>query len=277
MPVGRTLLPIASGGGSPSGIAYQQVFPLFSVNISYAVGDSISRYYAGEYDRVNPVYPASYAMVDYTAVQSDVRVTPATGTLSTDPVSPTILVNNNAFGNRYRFTDDAGNPSDASVGSNIWAHVNWRSHSFTGATDQYVIDHLTGWGYCTEYVQDGTFYNMTPAPNGQSWNDWMIFTSTMGTYKGMTGWMPLDLSDFFGPAGVAAIPTGLWGDFFWSFEPTEAGISRGSFITGESTTASGFEQIRDTGNAIAVDGLGKVTGTGFAQRIANLFVKRIHY
>lgn len=277
MPVGRTLLPIAAGGGgSPSGIAYQQMAPLFTDAVSYSAGDSVSRYYAGEYERINPVYPAVYAMVDYTAIQSDIRVTPATGTLSTDPISPTLLVNNNAFGNRYRYTDDAGNPSDVAVGSNIWAHINWRSHSFTGATDQYVIDHLTGWGYTTEYVLDGVKYNQTVA-NGQSWGDWMVFTTTVGTYKGMTGWMPLDMSDFSGPAGIAAIPLAVWADFFWSFQPTDVSISRGGFITGESVNSVAYSRIRDTGNTIAVDTLGKATGTTFDYRNMNLFMKRKHY
>lgn len=276
MPVGRTLLPITSAGSSPSGIVYQQTYPLITNSTSYATGDSISRFYAGEYNRTEPVYPTSYSKLDYLAVQSDVRVTPATGTSPTASISPTFLVSNNAFGNKYRFTDDVGNPSDASVGSNIFAHINWRSHSFTGATDQYVIDHLTGWGYATEYVFDGVLYNQTVA-NGQSWDDWMIFTSTLVTYKGMTGWMPLDMGDFLGPAGVASIPSALWGDGFWSFDPAEGGAARGGFIVGESVDATSYSRIRDTGNAIAVDILAKATGTGFDQRIANMFLKRIHY
>ena len=137
----------------PSGICYQPTHPSF--NESFVANDSWDSFLDGDYDRTPPTYPEFFAMLKYNATQADVRLTPATGTSATDNVAPTMLSENNAFGTKFRYTDDAGNPSDASVGSNLWAHVDWNNHSWTGATSYYVIDHLTGWGYTVKYEDDG--------------------------------------------------------------------------------------------------------------------------
>lgn len=93
-------------GASPSGIAYQR--PIYTgQTTSYATGDSAWRA-ANETQPTNPSYPASYARLDWSS-----------------PSPFTTLVDNNAFGNKNRFTDDAG--------TQIYANP-------------YIIDHLTGYG-----------------------------------------------------------------------------------------------------------------------------------
>ena len=269
--------PSSGGGGiSPSGIQYVNSQPLI-LKGSYATGDSYYFYSLGNYDRTPPAYPEAFAQINYLAEQSDVRAVPASGTSLSDSISPTILKSNNAFGNKLRFTDSLGNPSDAVVGSNIWAHVDWRSHSFSGAISGYVIDHLTGWGYNVNYMIDGTFFNMnTSTSDGQNWSDWMNFIAGLGTFLGLDGWIPLDLNDQF--AYCQAIgDTTLWSSNFLTYEATESGSTRGTVITGETNTPTGFLPFFDTGSAIVVQGLGSAGSSSFAFRIANCFIKRKHY
>ena len=156
---------------APSGIAYVNRFP--GTNFSTTTNDSWHNFINGNYNRTNPTYPASYAKLDYDATQALVRGTPATSTSASDAVSPTILESNNAFGNKFRFTDDQGNASSATVGSNLYAHVDWLNHDFAtaGATADYVIDHLTGWGYTTKFETDSGAYNLQNTSAGQAWTD----------------------------------------------------------------------------------------------------------
>tara|TARA_R110000751_G_scaffold88112_5_gene174325 strand:- start:1762 stop:2601 length:840 start_codon:yes stop_codon:yes gene_type:complete len=264
------------GGATPSGIAYQLRVPVI-LNGSFATGDSPYYFSLGTFSRTLPVYPDTFSQIDYQAEQSAVRVTPATGTTATDSVSPTVLLSNNAFGNKLRFTDDIGNGSDAIIGSNIWAHVDWERHSFTGATSGYVIDHLTGFGYDTYYLTDGTFFNMNvTTADGQDWDAWMNAISSLGTHKTYTGWIPVDLSDEAALTQQVNTST-FWASDFFTFESTQGGASRGTIITGESVDSSNFLPFYDSSNADVVIGLGKAGSSSFVYRIANCFIKRKHY
>jgi head-tail adaptor len=176
---------------APSGIAYKAVAPMSMLPLFTSVNDSRAYFIAGRYDRVNPSQPVSYAEIDSAATQADVRVTPATGTLSTDPIIHTILKDNNAFGNKLRFTDSLGRSSDAAVGSDLYAHTNWLGHSWAGAEPYYVIDHLTGDGYYVKYVVDSGDYNLTNGAVGKSWQDWMTAIPLLNL-AGFNDWMPLD-------------------------------------------------------------------------------------
>lgn len=89
-----------------SGIAYQR--PIYTgQTTSFATGDSAWRA-ANETQPTNPDYPTNYARLDWTAVNPFLT-----------------LVDNNAFGNKNRFTDD--------LGTQVYA-------------TPYIIDHLTGYG-----------------------------------------------------------------------------------------------------------------------------------
>ena len=258
---------------SPSGIAYQNTHPSFST--SYVSDDSWDSFLDGDYDRTNPSYPVSYAELDYTAEQSDVRATPATGTSSTDKVGQTMLKENNAFGNKFRYTDDAGNESDATVGSNLWAHVDWNNHSWTGATQYYVIDHLTGWGYTTQYADDGGKVNLNTGSN--TWAEWIAYIASVTWESTYSSFIPLDLSEMANAHGAKCNPTEVWADEFFEFDSSVSGSSRGGFLTGESYNSTNFYPIYDSGNADMMVDLTKATSSGFQSRLTNVFMKRKHY
>ncbi len=255
----------------PSGICYQNSSPAF--NESFVTGDSWDNFTSGNYNRTPPTYPEAFAILKYNATQADVRSTPATGTSGTDAVSPTILESNNAFGNKFRYTDDAGNESDASVGSNLWAHVDWNNHSWTGATSYYVIDHLTGFGFTVKYEDDSGKVNLSTS--GNNWADWMAYID--GTHYGYTGWMPLDLGDVNNAHGARVQPNMVWADEFFEFDSSVSGSARGGFITGESYASTIFYHLYDSGNPDMVLDLTKAKDNGFQSRLTNCFMKRKHY
>jgi len=259
---------------SASGIAYEPRFPVFTE--SFVTNDSWSHYTSGSYDRTQPVFPASYAKINRSATQADVRGTPATSTSASDAVVPTMLESNNTFGNKFRFTDDQGNASNATVGSNLYAHVDWVNHDFStaGSTADYVIDHLTGWGYTTKFETDGTAFNMNSTSDGQDWAAWIAYIN--GTHHGYTGWIPLDCSDILTAHGACNQPHLTWADSFFLFQ-TLGGATRGTFFTGESTAADRYQSISDTGNPDLLRGVTKATDGGFFSRISNIFMKRKHY
>ena len=259
---------------SASGIAYEARYPLFTE--SYVTNDSWSHYTSGSYDRTQPVFPVSYAKINRTATQADVRGTPATSTSASDAVVPTILESNNAFGNKFRFTDDQGNASNATVGSNLYAHVDWRNHDFSsaGSTADYVIDHLTGWGYTTKFETDGAAFNMDSSSDGQDWASWIAYIN--GTHHGYTGWIPLDLSDIKTAHGAYSQPDLTWADKFFEFQSL-GGTTRGTFLTGESSSSAGLQTIYDTSNFDVVRASSKTPSNGFIHRTTNVFMKRKHY
>ena len=262
---------ITSSSASPSGIAYQDSIPAF--NVSFVSGDSWHNFINGNYNRTNPTYPASYAKLDYDATQALVRGTPASGTSASDAVSPTILESNNAFGNKFRYTDDAGNASSASVSSNLWAHVDWNNHGWSGATQYYVIDHLTGFGFTVKYEDDSGKVNLNTSNN--TWAQWIAYIDD--THHGMTGWMPLDLGDLNNAHGSRVQLDMVWADEFFEFDASVSGSTRGAFLTGESFDASNFYNLYDSGNADLVLDLTKATNSGFHSRLTNCFMKRKHY
>jgi len=277
---GNTLTNISSypvGGEvtlAGSGIVYESRFPVFTE--SFVSGDSWHHYISGNYDRTIPTLPAIYATIKRNATQADVRATPATGTSASDAVVPTMLEENNAFGNKFRFTDDEGNPSNATVGSNLYAHVDWLNHDFAtaGATADYVIDHLTGWGYTTKFETDGVAFNMNSTADGQSWADWIAYID--GTHHGYTGWMPLDVSDALGAHGACNSPDMTWADNFFEFQSL-GNATRGTFLTGESANPVDLQVIYDTGNYDLVRKSSKTPSGGFIHRTTNIFMKRKHY
>jgi len=256
---------------TPSGICYRDTFPAF--NESFVTGDSWDNFTSGNYNRTPPTYPEAFAMLKYNATQADVRGVAATGTSLTDAVAPTILEENNAFGNKFRYTDDAGNESDATVGSNLWAHVDWNNHSWTGATSYYVIDHLTGWGFTVKYEDDSGKVNLSTT--GNNWAGWMAYIN--GTHYSMTGWMPLDLGDVNNAHGARVQPNMVWADEFFEFDSSVSGSARGGFITGESYASTIFYHLYDSGNPDMVLDLTKAKDNGFQSRLTNCFMKRKHY
>jgi hypothetical protein len=265
---------------APSGIAYKAVAPMSMLPLFTSVNDSRAYFLAGRYDRVNPSQPVSYAEIDSAATQADVRVTPATGTLSTDPIIHTVLKDNNAFGNKLRFTDSIGRASDATVGSDRYAHTNWLGHSWAGAEPYYVIDHLTGDGYYIKYVVDSGDYNLTNGAVGKSWQDWMTAIPLLNL-AGFNDWMPLDCCSLRPHINKANIFENWSANFFISSRaPGEiAGQTdnRVSFITGENANSLNFNAVYDSGNSSAIFPTTKSTSASFIHTISNVFPIRRHY
>ena len=254
-----------------SGIAYKCTNP--TGNTSQRTGDCVSRFLSGEYDRTMPAYPTHYAELDRSATQADVRITPATGTLSTDLVQPTMLVANNKFGNKFRYTDDIGNPSDATVGSNLWAHVDWNNHSWTGATAGIVVDNLYNIELDVDYLDVGGKYSLSSAEtHGQSWNDWIDDIVALGTHKGRTGWRPLDVPFAFGGAHAAKCePDLVWADDFFNSQRTD---NRCGMMTGETSDTNQYLYVVDSNTADMLHNATIGSDIGFQSDITNVFIIR---
>ncbi|HMA78070.1 MAG TPA: head-tail adaptor protein [Candidatus Paceibacterota bacterium] len=253
---------------SPSGIAYAMVNAPLSTE-SLNTNDCFDLFQKGVYDYVAPSYPESFACIDRLATQADVRATPATGTNNTDPVAATMLKHNNAFGNKFRYTDDQGNASDASVGSNIWAHVDWINHSFTGATDGYVIDHFLNIGILIE--------NHKPSGNSslsdQSVADFIGDFDDATSIKGYTGWRILDVNNAIQGAHGAKCENGqVWADNFFIADRVD---NRCGMMTGDVIDTNDYAILYDSGSDELVVDVGFLTG--FQQGITHLYPIRTHY
>lgn len=121
-----------------SGIAYRRP-QLTGQLTSYRTGDDAWHLANGTYDYTPPLYPTSYAQLDPGAI------TPFT-----------TLLNNNVFGNKERYTDDAG--------GQIYANG-------------YIIDHLTGLGWYNYDLGDGiwnTHIDTAHAATTLGYADWRL-------------------------------------------------------------------------------------------------------
>ena len=194
---------------------------------------------------------------------------------------PTVLVNNNAFGNKFRFTDDVGNESDSSA-TILFAHTDFKNHSFTGATDAYVIDHLYGIGFNIDYYQSGSAFNMRASDGGVNWETWMDYI-TNADFNGYTGWRPYSINELT-TTSVGAYITKAGGVYEWSqrfftAEASQGGNARFACFTGEtdSLTSTNFIYGEDSTAVDLTDDLAKATDTSFPHRIINCFMVRNHY
>lgn len=152
---------VTSSGTTPSGIGYRRVIP--SQYTSYRTGDTGWHTQNGTFDYSGDPTCVLYIQdLDY----------------SYGADSWYYLLHNNAFGSTNRFTTDIGTPASDGKASFTVA-------DFTGATDAYVIDHLTGVGY---YVLDlGVFVN--------SWNNAIdaVITANSVSTAGFNDWFPLSI------------------------------------------------------------------------------------
>lgn len=154
----------ASGGITPSGIGYRRVIP--TMNVSSRTGDVGWHIQNGTFDYSSDTNTPEYIQsLDY-----------ATYGYANDS-GFYHLTNNNAFGNKYRFTNSIGGA--ASDGGMLWTAAD-----FTGALDGYVIDHLTGIGYDILLT-----YN-------NNWNN-CIDQIAASTYGGYSDWFPISFQHLF--------------------------------------------------------------------------------
>ena len=184
---------------------------------SYADGDSQWHIENGSYTYTGATGSTFIIpQLDYASTESDIRATyygdSADGT---DSIAPTRLVKKNAFGNKYRFTDDQGNPSDG-TDNDEWRHVDFKGHSFTGAENNYIIDHITGLGYYIDEIADGAIVHLnTSYAEGQSWGDWVDFIhNDLGTLAGYDDFRMVSMAEVDNTFFAANSLGQQWGYFF---------------------------------------------------------------
>ena len=262
---------------------YQRIYPHSSYD-SYTYGDTPWHIQTGSY---NYNYPSgnniTLVTLDLNASESQVRSGTFYGPTGdgSDRIYPTLLTNNNQFGNKYRFTDDAGNKSD-STAALLYQHTDFNNHSFTGATDAYVIDHLHGIGFNIDYYQSGSAFNMRASDGGVTWETWMDYIAN-ADFNGYTGWRPYSTNEL-ATTSVGAYLTRAggvyeWADDFFTAEATQGGATRFTCLTGETDpiTSTNFIYGEDTNTVDLTDDTTKNTGTAFTHRIMNCFMVRNHY
>jgi len=264
-----------SVGSAPSGILYFPTAPSLVNERHILVGDTVWQAQNGRFDYTPPENPVSVAEIDYLATQADIRVTPAAGTFSFSKLGETRLKENNRYGNKYRFTDDAGNPSSASAATNIWAHVNWRQHNWAGATPYYVRDHLTGFAYVVRGIVSSGKYNIDNLGNGATWESWINHITvnfSIGSYTD---------KDFFAPFhGVGGAYIAFFASHTWArnFFFDQAFASRCYGLSGDTpnNTPANFFGFHDSDNDnyIAFQ-ISKALGSGFSNRITAIHPMRI--
>ena len=115
------------GGAAPTGIGYRRVIP--QQYTSYRTGDTGWHLQNGTFD-----YTGDSSCVAY--IQD--LATTVSGSSFYELLHP------NAFGNNLRFTNDIGNGPDV-------GNAGFSGAGFTGATPNYIIDHLTGLAFSQQY------------------------------------------------------------------------------------------------------------------------------
>lgn len=258
--------PIPQAAGTE--IGYHHIMP--GQIVSRSTHDAADLVSSGALDYTMPMPPMRCMQLDPAATESLVRGTfYGPGGVGLDRIYPTILKENNAFGNRYRFTDDQGNPSD-STSSLLFAHVNFRGHSFTGATPDYVIDHWLGIGFMIRYATIDGKFDMT-ADDGKSWEDWL--TAVNGLVVG-------SYNDFFIPTVEQALmlPYGQndmlneWAERFLTNHYTSNLIS---VMTSSSKAVSKHYQIYYDAASTVVNEQDNAQSSGFPQRLVGVFPVRL--
>lgn len=272
-----TEIELTADVASPSGHCYMNIVP--RQYESHWPGDVGTFVQADRYDVGAPAYAETVAKIDVNATEEDVRPGgPYYGPSGdgTDSVYPTMMEDENIYGNFHRFTDSKGNPCDA-AGSSIWNHTDWPNHDFTGAGshDGIVYDHAYRRAIDINYQQDGTKYCLNSTnTTGQAWENWLSFFQALGTYAGLTNWRAVSMEE------AAVLPHGArmsrepWALNFFVFEGSG---SRGGMITGNTVDDddTDFWSLYDTGNVIYSQEWLKAGSSSFGSREMNCFIVTI--
>lgn len=210
----------SGGGGSGSGIRYRRV-PAGEV-ISAVDGDFGWALINGRYSWTENLTPAYVQDLDLTATPDEFY------TLKYD----------NAFGNRYRFTDISGNGAPNSK-------LNFTK---TAGNTEYIIDHLTGNGFYTLGL------------GNDAWTNHMTFIST-ATNLGYDDWIPATRNIIYASNEPATYNYGLTDSLFG-----------GSIITnhwyGETLRNGTTNAFRSNNITVQVSGKGS---------LFNMYMFRVHY
>lgn len=164
----------------------------------------------------------------------------------TDPDPFYKLKYDNAFGNKYRYTDISGNPAaDFKLGFNK-----------SPGNTEYIIDHLTGMGFCTQIITSTV----------TSWGFLMLEISTRTDF-GFDDWFPItkNIVNSSMPASSLVNSTSTTqGSLFYG---TASNVP--AYWYGETPTNSSSNAFRSTSGNISI-------GSKAIQGLAT-YMCRIHY
>lgn len=254
---GELVIELVNSGLQPEGIAYQQITPSTDFIDALANGrDTVALWQSGAYSPYKPNNPAVIACLD-----------------PSDALKTTLL-ENNIFGNKYAYTDTAGNPSI--FGTTPTQRINWVNHNWSGAVPDIVIDHVHGAMLWRSFIQNGTKFDVTTGATGDSWYNWLTYISTVNL-GGYNGWLPVPLVNNLPHAYACNAGESAYKNFFTSHRID----NRLQILTGESFNATRFFPFIDSsnttwisGNAVA-DGADKAGGLGFRNEITNIYAIRM--
>ena len=255
--VGTLTITPAGGGITPSGISYVHLTPATSLIDAGASGlDVVALWQAGSYTITNPANPAVQACLDPT------------------DAARTTLLNDNFFGNKYRYTDTAGNPS--SVGTTVPERIDWLNHDWSGAVQYIVIDHLHKTMLWVRYIDNGGKIDVSNTATGDTWYNWLTHIAGV-TLGGYTGWLPIMLNTQLPHAAACDAGDTDYKSFFIG----HASGNRLQILTGESYTSARFYPFIDSLNAALIGSAGasdaslKAGQAGFRADITAIFAMRI--
>ena len=250
-----TIVPVS--GVTPSGIAYAHLTPGTSLIDGSASGnDVVALWQAGSYTITNPATPAVFACLD----PSD--------------AARTTLLNDNFFGNKYRYTDTAGNPS--SVGTTVPSRIDWLNHDWSGAVQYIVIDHLHKAMLWVRYIENGSKIDVSTGATGDTWYNWLAYIAGV-TLGGYTGWLPIMLNTQLPHAAACDAGDTDYKSFFISHRVD----NRVQILTGESYTSTRFYPFIDSSNGSLISSLGtsdasnKAGSSGFRAELTAIYAMRI--
>lgn len=206
----------SSGGVTPSGILYQR--PNVTQRTSYRTGDTGWAYQNGYYDySSDPTNPAVIQQLDY----SD--TTNFWFKLKFD----------NAFGNKFRFTNSLG------INSNVNGRI--IGMDFTGALNNYIIDNLSGWAFTA--INAGASIN---------WNNTIdnITNARNTNYLGFNDWIPVSLAQVYQSYSAHFV--------------TELPFISGAFYFGETNVNTTTNSWRLVSSAVAASTKSTVTTSVYA-------------
>lgn len=226
-PAGTTIN-VTSNCPAPSGILYSRIQP-YSQQTSYRVGDVAWHTNNGTFDYVNPTNPAVIQCLDRPNADNFWR-----------------LKFNNAFGNKFRFTNSIGNP--AATGK-----LGFVASDFTGSLSWYVIDHLTGIAYYTANL--GNFNsNWAGAIDA-------VHARRSSAFYGFSDWFPMNIAHYLSivednPSGPdltgmfnGSVVSGFTNQFSW-LSDTEGSATGNTYITWSGKRIS--SQSKTAGSPISI-------------------------
>lgn len=236
---------VVSAGTTPSGIYYMR--PLCTQITSFRTGDTGWHLANGTFNFSNPTNPAVFQKLDFTA--TDWFYT---------------LAFNNAFGNKFRFTNSVG--SEALDGKVNFTGA--KTYTTGGGINYYVVDHLTGLGFYVGNLGDTAGVVGTPA-NG-SWNNAIdvAHAQRAAALLGFSDWFPITLvicemcQDRAATSGSSSslFKQGIVSGYNESF----------SWFGDTHMTSTGFARYLRQGNEFQV--IGKTSTS-----IRSIYVCRAHY